>query len=76
MLSLALLACLSAAPAQAGANLTGDLLAGDPYAGVATRVPHSRQNFAAAGSSTPHSAHRAETGVPHSRQNFARSGFS
>ena len=47
------------------------------YAGRAlTDCPHSRQNFAPAGSSVPHAAHLRARGVPHSRQNFACGGFS
>src|SRR5262245_4885822 len=38
--------------------------------------PHSRQNFAPAGSSVPHIAHLRARAVPHSRQNFAWGGFS
>src|SRR4029453_7137320 len=42
----------------------------------ATGSPHSRQNFAPAGSSLRHFVQLSATRAPHSRQNFACGGFS
>src|SRR5262245_19063111 len=43
--------------------------------GASTGCPHSRQNFAPAGSAVPHWAHSNTRRTPHSRQNFAWGGF-
>ena len=39
-------------------------------------VPHSWQNFAAAGSSDPQLEHGIASALPHSWQNLAAAGFS
>jgi hypothetical protein len=55
--------------------LAGEVASAGALGAAAVRVPHSRQNFAAGGSSTPQLAQHTAKGVPHSRQNFARSGL-
>ena len=52
------------APARAGSAL------------CASDVPHSAQNFAAAGSCAPQDRHVRASAVPHSTQNFAPGMFS
>jgi hypothetical protein len=49
---------------------------GSTVAGDATGSPHSKQNFAPAGSSLRHFVQVSATRAPHSRQNFACGGFS
>src|SRR4029434_3689493 len=55
---------------------SGDVNRGSTVAGDATGSPHSKQNFAPAGSSLRHFVQVSATRAPHSKQNFAWGGFS
>src|SRR4030095_6359980 len=59
-----------------GVEVSGVLKRGPPVVCDATGSPHSKQNFAPAGSSLRHFVQISATRAPHSRQNFAWGGFA